>query len=188
MPESAKVWDLAQVREHAKLGERVVVGRGAYIGVGVFVAAESKIQNYALIYEPAEIGSGVFIGPGAILTNDRVPRAVTPDLQQKQSSNWIPVGVKVGDGASIGAGAVCVAPITIGRWAMIAAGSVVIKDVADFVLVAGNPARQIGWVGRSGERLAQIDDETRRWVCPRTKETYFETDEGDLIFEGQAPK
>jgi UDP-2-acetamido-3-amino-2,3-dideoxy-glucuronate N-acetyltransferase len=181
--ESAKVWDLAQVREHASLGDRVIVGRGAYIGIGVTVGAESKIQNYVLVYEPAEIGKGVFLGPGAILTNDRLPRAVTPDLNQKVHSDWHPVGVKIGDGASIGAGAICVAPIRIGKWAMVAAGSVVVRDVQDFSLVAGNPARQIGWVGRSGERLQLQDEESLLWLCPRTGEIYLETGGVGLVLQ-----
>ena len=186
VPGSAKVWDLAQVRERAELGERVIVGRGAYVGIGVVVGAESKIQNYALVYEPAEIGKGVFVGPGTILTNDRLPRAVTPDIEQKASSDWDPVGVKVLDGASIGAGAVCVAPVTIGRWAMVAAGSVVIRDVLDHALVVGNPARQIGWVGRAGVRLVADLDLPGQFRCSATNETYEETDSGLVLVEGRS--
>ncbi len=184
VPDSAKVWDLAQVREHATLGERVIVGRGAYVGIGVIVGAESKIQNYALVYEPAEIGKGVFVGPGVIFTNDRFPRAVTPDMQQKASADWNPVGVQVLDGASIGAGAVCVAPVTIGRWAMVAAGSIVIRDVLDHALVVGNPARQIGWVGRAGVRLDADPVSPSFFRCPSTGEPYAETDAGLVLVEG----
>lgn len=188
VPESAKVWDLAQIRENACLGERVIVGRGAYVGAGVTVEADSKIQNYALIYEPATIGVGVFVGPGAVLTNDKLPRAVTPDMRQKQPAHWNPVGVQVREGASVGAGAVCVAPVTIGRWAMVAAGSVVVRDVPDFALVVGNPARQVGWVGRSGERLVQVDEGALHWMCPQTDEKYFKTDQGILLLEGESPE
>ena len=184
--DSAKVWDLAQVRERAVVGERVIVGRGAYVGTGVMIGAESKIQNYALVYEPAEIGKGVFVGPGVVLTNDRLPRAVTPDMLQKQPAHWDPVGVRVLEGASIGAGAICVAPITIGKWAMVAAGSVVTRDVPDYALVAGNPARQLGWVGRRGERLYQATDDSHRWLCPQSEESYVENDEGILSIERQA--
>jgi len=172
-PESVRIWDLAQVREGASLGERVIVGRGAYIGSGVLIGAETKIQNYALVYEPAEVGIGVFIGPGVILTNDKSPRAVTPEMRQKDSTDWNPVGVKVHDGASIGAGAVCVAPVTIGRWAMVAAGSVVVTDVADYALVAGNPSRRIGWVGKAGVRLSQVAARAGRWVCPESGEEFI---------------
>ena len=188
IPKSAKVWGLAQVRERATLGEHVIIGRGAYIGIGVIIGTESKIQNHALIYEPAEIGHGVFIGPGAVLTNDRSPRAVRPDMQQKSASDWNPVGVTVLDGASVGAGAICVAPVTVGRWAMVAAGAVVTRDVLDHALVAGNPARQIGWVGRGGVRLdvdALSPDLLR---CPETGETYRQTDCGLVLVQGRSTR
>lgn len=179
----AVIWHLAQVRERARVGDNVVVGRGAYIGTGVGIGRNSKIQNYALVYEPASIGRGVFVGPSAILTNDRRPRSVNPDGSRKSHSDWDPVGVRVDDGASIGAGAICVAPLTIGKWAMIAAGAVVVKDVPAYALVAGVPARQIGWVGRSGVRLVCIDDS--RWKCPESGTTYVEH-EGRLRIENSA--
>lgn len=182
---SAHIWDLAQVRERAALGERVSVGRGAYVGVGVVVGAESKIQNYALLYEPAELGDGVFIGPGVILTNDRFPRAVTPEMQQKTASDWNPVGVTIRDGASIGAGAVLVAPVTIGSWAMVAAGSVVIRDIVDYALVVGNPARQIGWVGRAGVRLNRDPTSPGLFRCSSTGESYEETESGLVLVDGR---
>ena len=177
---SAQVWHLAQIRERAELGARVIVGRGAYVGVGVKVGDDSKIQNHALIYEPASLGKGVFIGPGVILTNDRNPRAVNERMEQKSASDWDPVGVTVRDGASIGAGAICVAPVTIGAWSMVAAGSVVVRDVADHALVAGNPARQVGWVGRSGIRLIRANAQVGHWLCAKTGETYREIDVGGL--------
>ncbi len=106
------------------------------------------MQNYALVYEPAELADGVFIGPAVVLTNDTYPRAVNPDLSLKSAHDWEPVGVTIGEGASIGARAVCVAPVTIGAWATVAAGAVVTKDVPDHALVVGVPARRVGWVGQ----------------------------------------
>ena len=176
IPESARVWHLAQVREGAVLGENVIVGRGAYIGTGVRVGANSKIQNHALVYEPAELADGVFIGPAAVLTNDRFPRAVNPDLSQKVTDEWDIVGVSIGEGASIGARAVCIAPVTIGPWAMVAAGAVVTSDVRAYALVAGVPARQIGWVGRAGARLKRDDYERARFTCPLTGRLHRETE------------
>jgi UDP-2-acetamido-3-amino-2,3-dideoxy-glucuronate N-acetyltransferase len=154
--DGTQVWNLVQIRERAEIGVECVIGRGAYIGIGVRVGDRCKIQNNALVYDPAVIGDGVFIGPGAILTNDRLPRAISPSGDLKRADDWDPVGVTIETGASIGAGAVCVAPVRIGAWAMVAAGSVVVRDIPDHALVAGNPARQIGWVDRDGQRM--VDD------------------------------
>ena len=98
----------------------------------------------------------MFVGPAAVLTNDLNPRAVDVDGRPKAAGDWTPVGVHVREGASLGARSVCVAPVTIGRWAMVGAGAVVIADVPDFALVVGVPARQVGWVGRAGVRLARV--------------------------------
>src|SRR5665647_1293959 len=138
--EGSSIWHLAQVREGVTMGRECIVGRGAYIGTGVHVGDRCKIQNYALVYEPASLADGVFIGPAVVLTNDTYPRAVTPDGALKSAHDWEPVGVTIGEGASIGARAVCVAPVTIGRWSTVAAGAVVTKDVPPFALVAGVPA------------------------------------------------
>src|SRR5699024_10768494 len=108
------VWRLAQVREDSVLGEDCSVGRGGYIGAGVRMGDGCKIQNYALVYEPAQLADGVFVGPAAVFTNDHFPRAVNPDLSPKSASDWEPVGVTCQTGASIGARAVCVAPVRIG--------------------------------------------------------------------------
>lgn len=168
----SSVWHLAQVREGARLGSNCIVGRGAYIGTGVVMGDNCKVQNYALVYEPAVLGDGVFIGPAVVLTNDTYPRAITPAGALKSAHDWTPVGVTIGRGASIGARATCVAPVTIGSWALVAAGAVVIKDVPDFALVAGVPARRIGWVGEAGVPLERGADET--WTCPQTGDTYIE--------------
>ena len=179
--DGSSVWELAQIREHAKLGPGCVVGRGAYVGPGVVIGDNCKLQNYALVYEPALLGDGVFVGPAAVLTNDEYPRAVDPSGRLKSASDWSPVGVEVAEGASLGARSVCVAPVRIGRWAMVAAGAVVTKDVPDFALVVGVPARQIGWVGKAGRRLAPdsvSESGSRTWKCPETGTLYAETSSG----------
>ncbi|WP_254359315.1 acyltransferase [Microbacterium hominis] len=172
--EGSSVWHLAQVREKAVLGAGCIVGRGAYIGTGVVMGDHCKVQNYALVYEPARLGDGVFIGPAVVLTNDTYPRAINPDGSLKSAHDWEPVGVTIERGASIGARATCVAPVTIGEWATVAAGAVVVKDVPAHALVAGVPARRIGWVGTAGVPLAQDADGI--WVCPTTGDRYVEAD------------
>lgn len=168
--DGSSVWHLAQVREDAVLGSNCIVGRGAYIGTGVRLGDNCKVQNYALVYEPAVLSDGVFIGPAAVLTNDTYPRAVNPDGSLKSAHDWEAVGVMVGRGAAIGARAVCVAPVVIGEWAMVAAGAVVTRDVPAHALVAGVPARQIGWVSRAGARLEDVGK--NRFRCPSSNEHY----------------
>ncbi|WP_284977153.1 acyltransferase [Arthrobacter sp. efr-133-TYG-104] len=172
--DGSKIWHLAQVREQAELGVNCIVGRGAYVGTGVKMGDNCKVQNYALVYEPAELEAGVFIGPAVVLTNDTYPRAVAPDGTLKSAHDWEPVGVTIREGASIGARAVCVAPVTVGRWATVAAGAVVVKDVPDFALMVGVPAKRVGWVGRAGFPLKRDGD---NWVCPETGATYVEQNE-----------
>lgn len=173
--DGSSIWHLAQVREGAVLGRSCIVGRGAYIGTGVMMGDNCKVQNYALVYEPAILGDGVFIGPAVVLTNDTYPRAINADGSQKSAHDWEPVGVTVEKGAAIGARATCVAPVTVGRWATVAAGAVVVKDVPPYALVAGVPARRIGWVGESGTPLVRAEQDST-WRCPSTGALYLETD------------
>lgn len=168
--DGSSVWHLAQVRSGARLGAGCVIGRGAYIGPGVHLGDHCKVQNYALVYEPAQLGEGVFIGPAVVLTNDTFPRAINTDRSLKDASDWESVGVTIGTGASIGARAVCVAPVTIGAWATVAAGAVVTRDVPDHALVVGVPARRIGWVGEAGKPLVQAADGL--FTCPVDGTTY----------------
>jgi len=165
-----KVWENSQIRENVIIGNDCNIGRNVYVGPGVKIGSIVKIQNNALIYEPAIVADGVFIGPGVIFTNDLHPRAITHDGTKKTEEDWNKEGVTVEYGASIGAGAICVAPVKIGKWAMVAAGSVVTKDVLDFSLVAGVPAKQIGWVGKFGVKL--IKKEPDLFICPETQNEY----------------
>lgn len=168
--EDVTVWHFSQIRENVSIGSSTSIGKSVYIGPNVSVGARCKIQNNAQIYEPCVIDDGVFIGPGAVLTNDKNPRAVNPSGKLKSAQDWVPVGVKIGKGASIGANATCVAPIVIGQWALIGAGALVTRDVPQFALMIGVPAKQVGWVGELGEKLNPLSD--IEFESPITKKIY----------------
>jgi UDP-2-acetamido-3-amino-2,3-dideoxy-glucuronate N-acetyltransferase len=170
------VWQHTHVRAGARVGEDCVLGRGVYVGPGVRIGDRAKIQNYALVYEPARVGDGVFIGPAVVLTNDLNPRAVTVDGTPKSEEDWDKAGVTLEDGCSLGARSVLVPGVVVGRWAMVAAGAVVTRDVRPYELVGGVPARHMGWVGREGRRLEPAGD--GRWRCPATGEVYVESGGG----------
>jgi UDP-2-acetamido-3-amino-2,3-dideoxy-glucuronate N-acetyltransferase len=178
------VWHLAQIRENARLGSGCIVGRGAYVGPGVVIGDQVKLQNYALVYEPARLEDQVFIGPAVILTNDLFPRSADVSGKMKRPEDWEALGVVVRQGASVGARAVVLPGVVVGCWALVGAAAVVTKDVPDFALVAGSPARRVGWVGRAGVRL--VADGASRWCCPQTGEQYLEAGETLTPLAGQA--
>ena len=155
-----RVWADASIGADAELGAECIVGERAFIDAGVRVGSRCKIQNSALLYAPAIIEDGVFIGPAAILTNDRNPRAITSEGELVGAAGWTRQGVVVRHGASIGAGAVVIAGVEVGAWALVAAGALVARSVPAHGLMAGVPARQMGWVSRSGRRLDAADDGT----------------------------
>jgi acetyltransferase-like isoleucine patch superfamily enzyme len=117
-----------------------------------------KIQNYVSVFEGVTIEDGVFIGPHVCFTNDLHPRAVNYDMTLKTADDWQVTETLVKTGASIGANSTIVCGTTIGTWALVGAGSVVVKDVPDFALVVGNPARQIGYVCPCGNRKQHLGD------------------------------
>ena len=143
--EGTSIWHWAQVREGARVGARCNVGKDVYIDTDVIVGDDCKIQNFATLYRGLTVGNRVFIGPHACFTNDLYPRAVSPD--------WQVVPTRVEDGASLGANATILCGVTIGRNAMVAAGAVVTKDVPAHALVAGVPAKVVGWVCECGRPL-----------------------------------
>ncbi len=180
--DNVSIWQYAHVCAESVIGANVTIGRGVYIGNRVQVGANSKIQNYALLYEPAVLEDGVFVGPGVILTNDEFPRSINPDGRRRNSTDWSLVKVTIRKGASIGAGSLCIAPVEIGTWSLVAAGSVVTKNVPPFALVAGAPAKRVRWVGKSGMPL--IDNGSGHFSCPVTGAHYIEHDESTLIEVG----
>ena len=112
-----------------------------------------KVQNGALVYHGVTVEDGVFIGPGAILTNDRTPRAITSTGDLARASDWTVSPITLKKGCSIGAGAIVVAGVDVGSFALVGAGAVVTRPVADYAVVVGNPARRLGWVCACGLRL-----------------------------------
>lgn len=149
----ASVWHHAQVRSGATVGPGCIIGKGAYIGAGVRVGANCKVQNYSCVYEGTELEDGVFVGPEVVFTNDRYPRAINPDGSLKTADDWECGTTIVEYGASIGSRAVILPGLRIGRWALVAAGAVVTKDVPAHALVAGHPARIVGSVCVCARRL-----------------------------------
>jgi acetyltransferase-like isoleucine patch superfamily enzyme len=163
--EGTKVWHQAQIREGAVLGRNCILGKGAYVDFDVKIGDNVKIQNRASVYHGVTLESGVFVGPHVIFTNDKMPRAINPDGSLKSDDDWELGHILVKEGASIGAGAIIVTGVTIGRFAMIGAGAVVTKDVPDHGLVYGNPARLQGYVCPCGQKLEQGEADGI-WRCP----------------------
>lgn len=156
--EDTKVWHLCHIRRGAHLGAECVIGRGVFVDAGVQIGNRVKIQNYVSVFHGVTIEDGVFVGPHVCFTNDMFPRAVNADMSLKAADDWVLSETLIKAGAAIGANSTIVCGISVGRWAMIGSGSVVTKDVPDYALVVGNPARIIGYVSPSGKRVATPEE------------------------------
>ncbi|MCL4487618.1 MAG: acetyltransferase [Chloroflexi bacterium] len=153
--ENTKIWQQCQVREGAVVGRNCILSKGVYIDSGVHIGNNVKIQNGISVYHGVTLEDGVFCGPHCVFTNDRRPRAINPDGTLKRVDDWTVTETLVRMGASIGAHATIVCGVTIGRWAMVGSGAVVTRDVPDYGLVYGNPARLHGFVCPCGEALCE---------------------------------
>lgn len=163
-----KIWAFAHVMAGARVGADCNIGEGSFIESGARLGDRVTVKNGVYVWDGVTCQDGVFLGPACVLTNRRRPRS-----QQGKTGPKPPFDqTLIKAGASIGAGAILVAPVTIGRWAMVGAGAVVHRDVPDHALVVGNPARPIGWVCRCGQRLG--DD----LICPDCGLEYTRTDQG----------
>lgn len=143
--DGSMIWNWTKVREAAVIGANVNLGQHVYVDHGVSIGDDSKIQNGVNVYSGVTIGSGVFVGPSVTFTNDLHPRA---------TGDWEITETIVEDGASIGANATIVCGVRLGAGCMVGAGTVVVRDVPDGVLVVGNPARVVGPVSDHRERTA----------------------------------
>lgn len=158
--DGSKIWNQAQVREGARIGKDCIISKNVYIDADVVIGDRVKIQNNVNVYHGVTVGDDVFLGPSMTFTNDLYPRAF--------NSDWKVYETCVQNGASIGANVTVVCGCTIGKYAMAGAGSVVKGDVPDYALVAGNPARRIGWVCQCGMRLP------KECVCEKCGRRYTE--------------
>ena len=160
-----RVWHFAHVCGGARIGADCSLGQNVFIGNDVVIGNGVKIQNNVSVYDAVTLEDEVFCGPSMVFTNVYNPRAGIVRKDQYRRT-------VVKRGASIGANATIVCGVTIGRFAFIGAGAVVKHDVADFALMAGVPARQIGWISRFGERLALPLSGVGEAICPHTGDVY----------------
>jgi UDP-2-acetamido-3-amino-2,3-dideoxy-glucuronate N-acetyltransferase len=159
----AKIWHFVHILRHTSVGANTVLGQNVMVGPDVIIGTGCKIQNNVALYKGVTLERDVFCGPSCVFTNVKTPRAFVE--RKDEFSETL-----VKQGATIGANATILCGNTLGRFCMIAAGAVVTKCVLDYALMAGVPAKRIGWVSREGEVLGPD------LTCPRTGERYVEID------------
>lgn len=169
--EGTKIWHFSHIQGGARIGRHCVLGQNVNVSNNVVIGDFVKIQNNVSVYEGVTLEDYVFCGPSAVFTNIQSPRCKYPQVGSKFYRKTL-----VREGASLGANCTILCGITIGRHAMIGAGSVVTKDVPDFALVVGVPAKQVGWVSEAGEKLAF--DQSGEAFCKRSKKRYKLDKEG----------
>jgi acetyltransferase-like isoleucine patch superfamily enzyme len=172
------VWHHAVLRTGARVGADCIIGRSVFVDEGVKLGNRVKVQNGALLYHGAAIEDGVFIGPGAIVTNDRRPRSITLSGRLARAADWTVTPTVLRHGSSLGAGAIVVAGCDLGRFSMVGAGAVVTRSVPAHALVAGNPARLLGWSCACGERLRE--DGVAGYACSACGLAYTRDGESGL--------
>jgi len=163
--QGTRIWHFCHVFASARIGEACTIGQNVMIGPEVEIGRGCRIQNNVSVYKGVTLADDVFCGPSMVFTNIYNPRAHINKMEQVRPT-------RVRQGATLGANCTIVCGVTIGRWAMIGAGTVVNRDVGDYELVVGNPCRQLGWVCACGERLA---DDLR---CPGCRKRYEKAESG----------
>ena len=181
--EGTKIWHFCHVSAGAKIGRKCGFGQNVFVADGVEIGDNVKVQNNVSIYTGTVIEADVFLGPSCVLTNVTNPRS-------QVSRHGLYERTVLRRGCSVGANATIVCGITVGRYAFIAAGAVVARDVPDYALMMGVPARQHGWVSRHGHRMTP--DATGIYTCPETGFRYKESEGGlrclDLDEEAPLPE
>lgn len=173
--EGSSIWHQCQVREGALIGEQCILGKNVYVDFDVRIGNRVKIQNNCSVYHGVTLEDGVFLGPHVVLTNDLYPRAINPDGTLKGNDDWEVGPILIRTGASIGARTVILPGVTIGRFALVGAGSVVTRDVPDYGLVYGTPSRLAGYVCACGSRLEPVqggEQPEHPLVCARCGAAY----------------
>jgi UDP-2-acetamido-3-amino-2,3-dideoxy-glucuronate N-acetyltransferase len=170
--DGTRIWHWVHVSAGARIGARCSLGQGVFVGNRVLIGDNVRIQNGVSVYDGVTLEDDVFCGPHMVFTNVVNPRAHVP-----RKDEYRPTLVR--RGATIGANATIVCGVTIGRYALVGAGAVVTRDVPDFALVVGTPARRIGWTSRRGERLDLPTAGAGRALCPGSGEAYVL--DGDVL-------
>ncbi|MDR1005835.1 MAG: N-acetyltransferase [Bacteroidales bacterium] len=163
--QGTKIWHFSHIMSGCRIGERCNIGQNVVISPEVVLGCNVKIQNNVSVYTGVICEDDVFLGPSCVFTNVINPRSAVNRKEEYRTTI-------VGKGASIGANATIVCGHNIGRYALIGAGAVVTKNVADYALVVGNPARQCGWVSEYGHKL-DFNPQTQRAVCAESNQEYL---------------
>jgi UDP-2-acetamido-3-amino-2,3-dideoxy-glucuronate N-acetyltransferase len=171
--DGTRIWHFSHIQSGAKIGRNCSFGQNCNVANDVIIGSNVKVQNNVSIYTGTVVEDDVFLGPSCVLTNITNPRS-----QVVRRSLYEPTLLR--RGCSIGANATVVCGVTIGRYALVAAGSVITRDVPDYALMVGVPARQVAWVGRHGVRLPEPDAEGLM-VCPESGLRYRTRASGTLV-------
>ncbi|WP_413613326.1 acyltransferase [Bdellovibrio sp. HCB-110] len=161
----SKVWHFSHVCAKAKIGDNCSLGQNVYVGNDVIIGTGCKIQNNVSIYDNVYLEDYVFCGPSMVFTNVTNPRAEVSRKDEYKKTT-------VRRGSSIGANATIISGVTLGKYSFVAAGAVVTKDVKDFAMVAGVPAKQIGWMSAFGEKIPLPLEGIGEWKCSQSRKVY----------------